>query len=69
MKLLKKLFCKIGWHSFIVGYDLAYSPDDPLHSGICDRYRCKWCNGVGLVDSQGNLFNVEKGEENENYIG
>ena len=56
MRLLKKLFCKIGWHSYIVGYDLVERPDDPLHSGICNKYKCKWCDFVGLKDSQGSLF-------------
>lgn len=56
MKWLKKLFCRIGWHSYIVGYELVEVPEDPLHSGICNKYQCKWCGCVGLKDSQGNLF-------------
>ena len=56
-KKIKKLFCKIGWHSF--SYDLVEIPEDPLNTGIRNRYKCKWCGGIGLVDSQGNLFAVE----------
>ena len=54
IKIIKKFACAIGWHSF--GYDLVESPNDPLYTGICDRYKCKWCGYVGMVDSQGNLF-------------
>ena len=57
--LLKKFLCKIGWHSFISGYDLVEVPNDPLNTGICNKYKCKWCDMIGLVDSQGNLFNPE----------
>ena len=53
MKIIKRMFCKIGWHSFPVGYDLV--EDDGYH-GIANSYRCKWCGYVGMVDSQGNLF-------------
>lgn len=56
IKLIKRFFCSIGWHSFIVGYDLVEVPDDPLHTGICNKYKCKWCEYKGMVDSQGNLF-------------
>ena len=58
MNWLKKIFCKIGWHSF--SYDLVEKPNDPLHTGICDRYKCKWCGMISLVDSQGNLFDPKK---------
>ena len=53
IKFIKRIFCKIGWHSFSVGYDLV--EHDGYH-GICDKYRCKWCGYEGMVDSQGNLF-------------
>lgn len=43
---IKKLFCKINWHSF--------SYDAPI--GNQSHYKCKWCGYEGLVDSQGNLF-------------
>lgn len=61
MRILKTirniLFCKIlPWHSFIVDYELVESPEDPLHTGICDKYKCKWCGYIGHVDSQGNLY-------------
>lgn len=49
--IIKKYFCKIGWHSF--GYDLV--EHDGYH-GIANKYKCKWCGYVGMVDSQGNLF-------------
>lgn len=57
MKLLKKILCKIGWHSF--SYNLIEEPKDPLNTGVCNKYQCKWCGMKGLVDSQGNLFNPE----------
>lgn len=57
MKLIKKLLCKIGWHSF--GYDLVEKPEDLLNTGICNKYKCKWCGMIGLVDLQGNLFDSE----------
>lgn len=53
MRLIERMFCKIGWHSFLVGYDLV---EDDGHHGITNLYRCKWCGYVGMVDSQGNLF-------------
>ena len=53
MKWIKKFFCKIGWHSFCCGYDLV--EHDGYH-GIANKYKCKWCGYVGMVDSQGNLF-------------
>jgi len=52
--VIKKLLCKIGWHSF--SYDLVEVPNDPLHTGYCNKYKCKWCGYIGMVDSQGNLF-------------
>lgn len=55
LKVIKKILCKIGWHSF--GYELVEVPKDPLNTGICNKYKCKWCGEIGLVDSQGNLFN------------
>jgi len=55
--LLKKFLCKIGWHSF--KYDLVEIPNDILYTGYCNKYKCKWCHGIGMVDSQGNLFNVK----------
>lgn len=61
LKIIKRFLCKIGWHSF--SYELVEIPKDPLNTGICNKYKCKWCSGVGLVDSQGNLFNVEKVKE------
>ena len=63
IRLIKRFFCKIGWHSF--GYEHVETVYDPLHTGYCDRYRCKWCGGIGLKDSQGNLFNVTKENKNE----
>lgn len=54
MNILKKIFCKIGWHSF--DYELVEIPYDPLNTHICDKYKCKWCGYIGMLDSQGNLF-------------
>lgn len=48
MNLLKKLFCKIGWHSF--GYTHKFSDGCSIHA------ECKWCKYEGMIDSQGNLF-------------
>ena len=47
MKLLKRLFCKMKWHSF------SYNQIGLSSYG---EFQCKWCKYVGLVDSQGNLF-------------
>ena len=55
MKIIRRLFCKIGWHSF-GHYELVEIPNDPLNSNICNKYKCKWCGYIGMVDSQGNLF-------------
>lgn len=53
LKRIKKIFCKMGWHSFCVGYDLVET--DGFH-GIANKYKCKWCGYIGMVDSHGNLF-------------
>lgn len=47
--LIKRLFCKIGWHSHP---NFIY--DDIGEVNI--HARCKWCNYSGMLDSQGNLF-------------
>lgn len=53
VKFLQEIFCKIGWHSH--QYDLvATYENDPY--GTSNKYQCKWCKEIGLVDSQGNLF-------------
>lgn len=49
----KKICCKLGWHSYIVGYDFV---EYDGYYGIANKYKCKWCGYVGMVDSQGNLF-------------
>lgn len=54
ISLVKKIFCKLGWHSR--KYDLVEIPNDPLNTGICNKYRCRWCGYIGLKDSGGNLF-------------
>ena len=51
MRWIKKIFCNIGWHSF--SCDIAEY--DGYH-GISNKYKCKWCGYIGMVDSQGNLF-------------
>jgi len=50
MAAIKKLFCKIGWHSFPVGFKFLY------HDGCNEHAKCKWCGFEGMIDSQGNLF-------------
>lgn len=49
--IIKKLFCKFGWHSF--DYDTVIVEVEDVT--VC-RNKCKWCGYEGLVDSQGNLF-------------
>lgn len=49
--IIKKLFCKMKWHSFT--YDTILRD---THIGKQVYYKCKWCGYEGLVDSQGNLF-------------
>ena len=49
-KLLKKLFCKFGWHSYPVGFEITG------HDGASSHAKCKWCGYKGMIDSQGNLF-------------
>jgi len=49
MKLIKKLFCRLGWHSYFIGYT-------QLGQDSYGKYQCKWCGFIGLKDSQGNLF-------------
>jgi len=47
---VKRLFCKIGWHSLPVGFE-------EVEFDGCSKYaRCKWCGYEGMIDSQGNLF-------------
>ena len=42
---MKRLLCKIGWHSIFVGFiHLKYYA------------KCKWCGYKGLIDSTGALF-------------
>ena len=49
-KLLKKFFCKIGWHSIFVGFINLYN------DGASQHAKCRWCDYEGMIDSQGNLF-------------
>jgi len=48
--LFKRLCCKLGWHSYFVGYDFQSWDGCNIHA------KCKWCGYEGMVDSQGNLF-------------
>ena len=50
MNWIKRMFCKIGWHSFPVGF----TPLD--FDGCSEHAKCKWCGYEGMIDSQGNLF-------------
>jgi len=54
MKLLKKFFCWIGWHSLFGYDDVKYLEGDPLK--FQKQAKCKWCGFEGLLDSQGNIF-------------
>ncbi len=49
-ELLKRLCCKIGWHSFFVGFELTGFDGASFHA------KCKGCGYKGMIDSQGNLF-------------
>jgi hypothetical protein len=46
--MLKKLLCKIGWHSWTYEYIST--------NGVNIHARCQWCGYEGIIDSQGNLF-------------
>lgn len=48
---MRRLLCRIGWHSWP-----NFAP--AFHDGASQHAICRWCGGVGMVDSQGNLFNV-----------
>lgn len=50
MKILKKILCKIGWHSIFAGFETTG------HDGCSVHAKCKWCGYKGMIDSQGNLF-------------
>lgn len=50
--MLKKLFCWIGWHSFLDGFERTNFDGASWHA------RCKWCSDAGMIDSQGNFFSV-----------
>lgn len=47
---LKQICCKMGWHSYFIGFDIQYFDGCSAHA------RCKWCGYEGMIDSQGNLF-------------
>lgn len=52
------------------GCKFTYNECDTTFSRITDYKvvkcpQCKWCKGVGLVDSQGNLFAIERSDSNE----
>lgn len=60
IKLIKKIFCKLGWHSYFVGYELVEREEkDIFNTGLLDKYKCKWCDFVGWVDSQHNLYDKD----------
>lgn len=48
--MIKSLLCKIGWHSYFVGFDKTFN------DGCSDHARCKWCGVEGMIDSTGALF-------------
>ena len=47
---MKKVYCKIGWHSYPQGFTYTGFDGASAHS------TCKWCLYKGMTDSQGNLF-------------
>lgn len=47
---MKRVYCKIGWHSYPQGFASTGFDGASVHS------TCKWCHYKGLIDSQGNLF-------------
>lgn len=51
IKAIRKLMCRIGWHSPI---DYRNDPKDPRHFLVFAR--CKYCGYEGQIDSQGNLY-------------
>jgi hypothetical protein len=53
IEFIKKLHCKIGWHSYTYS-DVHKKPDDPFK--FLTFAKCKWCGYEGQIDSQGNLF-------------
>ena len=69
LKLIKKFLCKIGWHSFT--YDLVEVQNDPLNTGICNKYKCNKCHKMTLYDNKGNcIYCSGKGKELINrYFG
>lgn len=46
--MIRKLLCKLGWHSCT--YVRLYN------DGCSEHAKCKWCGYEGMIDSQGNLF-------------
>ena len=50
MGLVKRLMCKIGWHSFFIGFEVIG------FDGCSEHAKCRWCGYKGMIDSQGNLF-------------
>lgn len=50
---MKRLLCKIGWHSRFAGFDFLYS------DGCSAHVRCRWCGGEGMLDSNGGIFGVK----------
>lgn len=49
IKLIKRFFCWVGWHSW--KYDITGVSGPNFANG-----RCRWCGYEGLVDTQGHLF-------------
>jgi len=53
LPLLRKYYCKIGWHS--IKYDNEHKADNDPNKFL-NFAECQWCHYEGQVDSQGNLF-------------
>lgn len=58
--MIKRLFCKIGWHSWPSGFHTITAHP------ISGKVQCKWCDAVGMRDSQGNFF--ESSEPPKRYV-
>jgi len=48
MKLIKRFFCWMGWHSLT--YDTVY------YDGHIRHAKCRWCGKYGIVDTIGKFF-------------
>jgi hypothetical protein len=45
---IKKMLCRIGWHS--LNYEIIH------YDGRETHVRCKWCGYEGVLSSEGNIL-------------